>query len=54
MEEFNACFKTLDDPRTDNASLRSRLGNLVIALCAVLCGSQTAVDMAEFGVASKQ
>ncbi|MEO5368358.1 MAG: ISAs1 family transposase [Magnetococcus sp. WYHC-3] len=54
MEEFAACFKELDDPRTGNAGQHNLLELLVIALCAVLCGGQTAVDMAEFGLAKEE
>ena len=54
MEEFAACFKTLEDPRTGNARRYDLLEILVIALCTVLCGGQTAVDMAEFGLAKQE
>ena len=47
MKEFVACFETLEDPRTGNADRHNLLEIIMIALCAVLCGSQTAVDMAE-------
>ena len=53
MEKLEACFEALEDPRTGNASLHSLLEILVIALCTVLCGGQTAVDMEIFGVAKK-
>jgi DDE_Tnp_1-associated len=45
MEEFGACFEELDDPRTGNAGRHDLLEILMIALCAVLCGGQTAVDI---------
>jgi len=38
----------LDDPRSGNAALHDFHELLVIALCAVLCGGQGAVDMALF------
>ena len=54
MKEFVACFETLEDPRTGNADRHNLLETIMIALCAVLCGCQTAVDMAEFGVAKEE
>jgi predicted transposase YbfD/YdcC len=48
MEGFIACFEGLEDPRTGNAGRHDLLEILVIALCTVLCGGQSAVDMAEF------
>ncbi len=48
MDHFLACWRELDDPRTGNASLHDFHELLMIALCAVLCGGQTAVDMAVF------
>ena len=53
MEGFAASFAGLEDPRTGNAGRHDLLEILVIALCAVLCGGQTAVDMAEFGRAKE-
>ena len=54
MENFNQCFKELEDPRTGNASRHNLLEMLVIALCTVLCGGQTAVDMEDFGIAKEE
>ena len=48
MEGFARCFEGLKDPRTGNAGRHNLLEILMIALCTVLCGGQTAVDMAEF------
>ncbi len=53
MEAFAACFEKLEDPRRGNAGRHDLLEILVIALCTVLCGGQTAVDMAEFGEAKR-
>ena len=53
MEGFAASFAGLEDPRTGNAGRHDLLEILVIAVCAVLCGGQTAVDMAEFGRAKE-
>ncbi len=48
MEEFAACWEGVEDLRTGNAALHEFPGLLMIALCAVLCGGQCAVDMALF------
>ena len=48
MEGFAACFEDLEDPRTGNAGRHELLEILMIALCTVLSGGQTAVDMAIF------
>ena len=53
MEHFLACWIDLDAPRTSNASLHDFHELLMIALCAVLCGGQTAVDMALFAEAKE-
>ncbi len=49
MEGFAECFDELEDPRTGNAGRHDLLEILMIALCTVLSGGQTAVDMAIFG-----
>jgi DDE_Tnp_1-associated len=46
MDGFIACFDGLEDPRTGNAGRHDLLEILMIALCTVLCGGQSA--MAEF------
>lgn len=48
MEKFIACWEGVDDPRTGNAALHDFHEMLIIALCAVLCGSQGSVDMGLF------
>ena len=48
VEGFESCFKDLEDPRTGNAGLHDLLEMLFIALCTVLSGGQSAVDMAMF------
>jgi DDE_Tnp_1-associated len=50
LDRFAACFEDLEDPRTGNAALHDFHTLLMIALCAVLCGAQGAVDMALFEV----
>ena len=53
MEQFAACWEGLEDPRSGNAGLHDFHELLMIALCAVLCGGQGAVDMAEFAKAKE-
>lgn len=53
MEHFLTCWQELDDPRTSNASLHDFHELLMISLCSVLCGGQTAVDMALFAEAKE-
>lgn len=48
MEGLAACFADLQDPRTGNAGRHDLIEILVIALCAVMCGGETACDMALF------
>ncbi len=52
MEEFNACFADLEDPRDDNAR-HDLLEILVIALCTTLCGGEDCTDMELFGRAKE-
>ena len=53
MDQFAACWEGLEDPRTGNAALHDFHELLMIALCAVLCGGQGAVDMALFARAKE-
>ncbi len=53
MKHFVTCWQELDDPRTSNASLHDFHELLMISLCSVLCGGQTAVDMALFAEAKE-
>ena len=53
LDRFAACFEDLEDPRTGNAALHDFHTLLFIALCAVLCGGQGAVDMALFAKAKE-
>lgn len=53
MDGFASVFEDLEDPRSGNASRHNLLEILLIALCTVLCGGQTAVDMAEFAAAKE-
>src|SRR5579871_1021819 len=47
-----ACFADVADPRSENAR-HDLLELLTIALCAVLCGAESCVDMAEFAAAKE-
>jgi len=48
MRHFRKAFRSLPDPRAENAS-HDLLEILVIALAAVLCGATSCSDMEEFG-----
>lgn len=48
MEGLAACFADLKDPRSGDAGKHDLIEILVIALCAVMCGGETACDMAIF------
>jgi predicted transposase YbfD/YdcC len=53
LDRFASCFENLEDPRSGNAALHDFHTLLIIALCAVLCGGQGAVDMALFARAKE-
>jgi len=53
LDQFAACFADLGDRRSGNAGLHDCHELLTIALCAVLCGGQGAVDMAVFARAKQ-
>jgi predicted transposase YbfD/YdcC len=48
MELFRECFGEIDDPRCGNAVRHDLQELLMIALCTVLCGGESCVDMADF------
>ena len=48
MEEFDACFCDLEDPRDSNAR-HDLLDILVIGLCTMVCGGEDCTDMVLFG-----
>ena len=54
MQGFDDCFAALQDPRGVNARRHDLWEILMIALCAVLSGGQTAVDMAVFAEAKQE
>ena len=53
MEKFVGCWDGVDDPRTGNACRHDFYELLMIALCTVLCGGQSAVDMGLFARAKE-
>jgi predicted transposase YbfD/YdcC len=53
LEQFSECWAGLEDPRSGNAVVHDFYELLLIALCAVLCGGQGAVDMALFARAKE-
>ena len=54
VQGFDDCFAALQDPRGVNARRHDLWEILMIALCAVLSGGQTAVDMAVFAEAKQE
>jgi predicted transposase YbfD/YdcC len=42
-------FADLEDPRIDRTKLHQLLDIIIIAICAVICGADTWVDVEEFG-----
>jgi predicted transposase YbfD/YdcC len=54
MQGFDNCFAELKDPRSGGARRHDLMEILTIALCAVLSGGQTAVDMAVFAEAKQE
>src|SRR3954467_5035381 len=53
LDQFIACWAGLEDPRTGNAGLHDFHELLIIALCTVLCGGQSAVAMERFAQAKE-
>jgi DDE_Tnp_1-associated len=53
LDQFTAYWEALEDPRTGNAALHDFHELLMIALCTVLCGGQSAMDMARFARAKE-
>jgi predicted transposase YbfD/YdcC len=53
LDQFIACWAGLQDPRTGNAGLHDFHELLIIALCTVLCGGQSAVAMERFAQAKE-
>jgi predicted transposase YbfD/YdcC len=53
LEPFAECWEELEDPRSGNAALHDFHELLMIGFCTVLCGGQSAVDMALFAKAKE-
>lgn len=53
MDRFQSCFAEMTDPRSNLSKRHDLFEILMIALCAVLSGGQTAVDMAIFAEAKR-
>jgi hypothetical protein len=47
-------FATLEDPRIERTKHHQLLAIITIALCAVICGADTWVDVEEFGQAKRE
>jgi hypothetical protein len=47
-------FATVTDPRVDRTKLHLLLDILVMAICAVICGADTWVEMEAYGRAKEQ
>jgi len=47
-------FSDLEDPRVDRTKLHRLIDIIVIAICAVICGADTWVDVEEFGKAKRK
>ena len=56
MEERSSAahFADLDDPRVERAKKHSLGAILVIALCAVICGADSWVEVEQFGRATQE
>ncbi len=54
MSDFLHYFNELDDPRTSNATRHLFPEIMFIAFLCVLCGGETAVDMADFAEAKEE
>ena len=50
---FKIIFSSLKDPRIDRTKLHNLLDIILLSICAVLCGAETWIDIAEFGQASQ-
>ena len=49
LESIRTHFGSLDDPRMDRTKLHLLLDIIVIAVCAILCGADTWVEVEAFG-----
>jgi hypothetical protein len=46
-------FATLQDPRVERTKQHQLLDSITIALCAVICGADTRVDIEAWGLAKQ-
>ena len=53
MDVFGTCFAELTDPRPSGSRRHDLLDVMMIALCTILSGGRTAVDMAVFAEAKQ-
>ena len=53
MSTITGYFNDMDDPRTGNARRHEFCDIMTISLLCVLCGGETAVDMADFAAAKE-
>jgi predicted transposase YbfD/YdcC len=53
LQHLRACFAALPDPRVERTKDHQLLDVLTIAICALLCGADTWVDVAAFGDAKR-
>ena len=53
MPTIISYFNDIDDPRTGNSCRHKFCDIMTISLLCALCGGETAVDMADFGVAKQ-
>lgn len=54
LDSLRQHFEGLQDPRATRARRHELLDILVIAVCGVICGADTWVDIAEFGLAKQE
>lgn len=54
LERLRQHFEELQDPRVERSRRHELLDIVVIAICGVICGADTWVDIAEFGLAKQE
>lgn len=54
LERVRQHFEQLQDPRVERGRRHELLEIVVIAICGVICGADTWVDIAEFGLAKQE
>src|SRR5688572_6681171 len=53
LGDLRTHFAPLDDPRMERTKLHQLLDIIVIAICAVMCGADSWVEIEEFGNAKR-